>query len=146
MKSQQKLSIFSSKTDGKLPLPLFSCKVQAGFPSPAEDHIEKKLDLNEHLIKHPSATFFVRVDGQSMKNSGINSGDILIVDRAITPRSGQVVVAILDGEFTVKRIKIMGKTIHLIPENPDYPFIEITPEIDFQVWGVVTYTIHSCML
>ncbi|QVL58388.1 MAG: translesion error-prone DNA polymerase V autoproteolytic subunit [Simkaniaceae bacterium] len=145
MNKNFKLTICKSDNLKEIKLPLFSNKVRAGFPSPAEDHIEQKLDLNQFLIKHPAATFFVRVDGDSMKNGGISDGDILIVDRAITPQNGQIILAILNGEFTVKRIKKQGKRLFLIPENPEFPFMEITEEVDFQVWGVVTYTIHSCM-
>ncbi|MEO8399706.1 MAG: translesion error-prone DNA polymerase V autoproteolytic subunit [Ignavibacteriaceae bacterium] len=124
-------------------LPLFSSSVSAGFRSPAEDYIEKKLDLNELLIKHPSATFFVRVDGNSMINAGINSGDILIVDRALEPTNNKVVVAVVNGEFTVKRIKKNKEKIFLFPDNPDYPLIEVTLEMDFSIWGVVSYVIHD---
>ena len=127
-----------------LELPLFCTPVKAGFPSPADDHIEQKLDLNQFLIKHPAATFFVRVDGNSMKGAGIHDRDILIVDRALSPKSGQIVVAILNGEFTVKRVKIEGRKLLLIPENPHFPLMEITEDIDFQIWGVVTYNIHAC--
>lgn len=145
MNKNLKLTIYKPNKLKRIELPLFSNKVRAGFPSPAEDHIEQKLDLNQFLIKHPAATFFVRVEGDSMKNAGISNGDILIVDRAITPQSGQIIVAILNGEFTVKRVKKQGKRLFLIPENPEFPLMEVTEEVDFQVWGVVTHTIHSCM-
>lgn len=123
--------------------PLFTSCVEAGFPSPADDYIENNLDLNEYLVKHPSATFFVRVQGNSMQNAGIFSGDILIVDRSVSPAHRKIIVAILNGEFTVKRMLIEGKKIILSPENPSYPSIEVNPESEFQVWGVVTYVIHS---
>lgn len=145
MNKNLKLTIYKPNNLNEIELPLFSNKVRAGFPSPAEDHIDQKLDLNQFLIKHPAATFFVRVEGDSMKNAGISNGDILIVDRAITPQSGQIIVAILNGEFTVKRVKKQGQHLLLIPENPEFPLMEVTEESDFQVWGVVTYTIHSCM-
>lgn len=144
MSNNFKLTIHPPETDKSLRLPLFSNKVRAGFPSPAEDHLEQKLDLNQFLIKHPAATFFVRVEGDSMKNGGISHGDLLIVDRAITPQNGQIIVAVLNGEFTLKRIKKEGNRLFLKPENPFFPLIEVTEEMDFQVWGVVTYTIHSC--
>jgi DNA polymerase V len=123
--------------------PLFLHPVQAGFPSPAEDYIEKKLDLNEHLIQHPAATFFVRVEGDSMIGAGIHKGDILIVDRSLDALSGRIVIAVLNGEFTVKRLKKEGEILYLIPENPKFPTLEIKPEWDFQIWGVVTYVIHN---
>ena len=126
-----------------LPLPLFLTKVNAGFPSPADDYIEKQLDLNDLFIKHPAATFFVKVEGESMCNADIHTGDILIVDRALEPSDGKIVVAVLNGEFTVKRIRIKSsKKVILEAENADYPSIEISQNIDFQVWGVVTYVIH----
>lgn len=126
--------------------PIFSSKVPAGFPSPADDYIEQKLDLNEHLVTHPAATFFVRVEGHSMKDAGINSGDILVVDRSVKPIHGKVVVAILHGEFTVKRLSMTEDTpptITLIAENDDYPDIPITEEMEFSIWGVVTSVIHN---
>jgi len=132
---------FDSAT--KQELPLYLSKVLAGFPSPADDYLDKKLDLNEYLIKHPSATFFVKVEGESMVGAGINSGDILIVDRSQEARSGKVVVAILNGEFTVKRVVRRRGKLYLLPENSHYQEIEITLDIDFEVWGVVIHVIHS---
>lgn len=123
--------------------PLFVVRVPAGFPSPADDYIENTLDLNDFLIEHPAATFFVRVAGDSMTGAGINSGDILIVDRALTPRSGSIVVAILNGEFTVKRLSCVNGKIFLLPENPAYDPIEITEGSGFEVWGVVAHVIHT---
>ena len=126
-----------------LKLPLFISKMIAGFPSPADDYIEAKLDFNEFLVKHPSATFCVKVTGDSMKNAGINSGDILVVDRAITQTDNKIIVAILNGEFTVKRMSRIRNRLYLIPENSNYEPIEIKEEMDFQVWGVVTHVIHN---
>ncbi|MCK4839438.1 MAG: translesion error-prone DNA polymerase V autoproteolytic subunit [Desulfobulbaceae bacterium] len=123
--------------------PFYSCGVSAGFPSPAEDYIEQLLDLNELLIKKPSATFFVRVNGESMTGAGINHNDILIVDRSLEPVSGKIVIAIIDGEFTVKRMLRDDYSCRLVAENPDYPPIEITEESSCEVWGVVTSSIHQ---
>lgn len=123
--------------------PLFSCGVSAGFPSPAEDYIERQLDLNELLIQKPSATFFVRVNGDSMTGAGINHNDILVVDRSLDPVSGKIVIAIIDGEFTVKRMIRDDYSCKLVAENPDYPPIEITEESSCEVWGVVTSSIHQ---
>jgi len=117
--------------------------VAAGFPSPADDFLEDKLDLNEKLIKHPAATFFVRVSGNSMVKAGINSGDLLIVDRSLEPRTGNIIVAILNGDFTVKRISKRGQRLFLVPENSNYNPIEITDDSNFQVWGVVTNVIRN---
>lgn len=124
------------------PLSLFSSAVQAGFPSPAEDYIEKKLDLNELIIKHPAATFFVKVEGESMRNAGILSGDMLVVDRSLQPAHGKIVVAVVNGEFTVKRILFHKDRVQLRAENENFPSIEIERDSDFQIWGVVTYVIH----
>jgi DNA polymerase V len=135
--------IFRPHTYSKIKLPLFYPRIKAGFPSPADDYIEKKLDLNEHLISHPSATFFVRVKGDSMINAGIFSGDILIVDRSIEARNNKIVVAVVNSEFTVKRFRKQSGKVTLIPENPNYPPIEITEASEFEVWGVVVHVIHS---
>jgi len=123
--------------------PYFEGKVPAGFPSPAADYEENQLDLNKHLIKNPAATFFVRVSGDSMTGAGINDGDLLIVDRSLDPKNKNVVIAVIDGELTVKRIRIRRKKIYLEPENENYSTQEISQESDFQVWGVVTNVIHS---
>lgn len=137
------LKIFQTEIEPNLPLPLFSSSVKAGFPSPAEDHIEEKLDLNRLMIEHPAATFFLRVEGESMENANIHPGDILVVDRALTPQNGLIIVAVLNGEFTVKRLKKKGNRLYLLPENPTFPEIEITAETEFQIWGVVTFIIHK---
>ena len=127
----------------KLELPLFSSPVSAGFPSPAEDYSDKKLDLNEYLIQHPAATFFVRVEGDSMIEAGIFPGDLLIVDRYPIPKSGQVVLAVVDGEFTVKRYERRGKKVRLIPANPKYMPIEFVDGQELIIWGVVTRVLHD---
>ena len=127
----------------KLEIPLFQSTVNAGFPSPAEDYVERPLDLNEKLIKRPAATFFVRAAGDSMTGAGILSGDILVVDRAAEPASGKIVIAALQGEFTVKRLKIAKDKITLMPENPNYEPLEISPDIDMEIWGVVTAVVRE---
>jgi DNA polymerase V len=138
------IHIFKAARDvPPLPLPIFLAQVQAGFPSPAENDMEKAIDLNELLIEHPAATFFVRVAGDSMQNAGIFSGDVLIVDRSVEPSENAIVVAVVDGEFTVKRLLKKEGRIYLVPENPSYPILEVAPESDFQVWGVVQYVIHK---
>lgn len=123
--------------------PLYCDLIKAGFPSPAGDYSDSSLDFNEYLVKNRAATFIVRVQGDSMIGAGINTGDLLVVDRSIKPVPGRIVVAIVDGEFTVKRLILEMGRYSLAPENPDYPVIEITGETDFQVWGVVTHAIHS---
>lgn len=124
-------------------LPFFDILLPAGFPSPADDPMEQQLDLHTLLVKHPAATFFIKIEGDSMINAGMFSGDILIVDRSLTPKSGSIIVALINGEFTVKRLKLEGKKVYLLPENPLYKPFEILEGTDFQVWGVVTYVIHS---
>ena len=136
--------IYKYKKGKEVKLPLFISKVPAGFPSPAEDYIEKYLDLNELLIKHPSATFFVKVSGNSMINAGIYDGDILIVDRALEPQNNDIVIAVIDGELTVKRLIIKNKKIYLYPQNSNYKPIEVgSEESNFIIWGVATYVIHK---
>ena len=127
----------------KLPIPYYSGKVQAGFPSPAEDHLEKSLDLNEHLVTNPAATFFVRAQGDSMRDAGIASGDILVVDRSVEPKDRQIVVAMLDGDFTVKRLTRKQGKVFLEAENQAYPPIEISENQELVIWGAVTFVIHQ---
>jgi len=123
--------------------PLYSNKVSAGFPSPADSDIECSLDLNTHLIQHPAATFFLRVSGDSMQNAGIQSGDLLIVDKSLEPSDGKIVIAALDGELTVKRLVKRGGCVQLVPENDRYPIIEVNDRQDLLIWGVVTHVIHQ---
>ena len=137
------VEIFKAGTTVQRQLPLYLSRIKAGFPSPAEDYLDKKLDLNEHLIKHPASTFFVKVKGDSMVGAGINSGDILIVDRSLEPEDKRIVVAVVNGDFTVKRICKDGTRLFLVAENPKYSLIEIKDGMDFEVWGVVVHVIHS---
>lgn len=124
-------------------LPFYQHTISAGFPSPAEDDIAERLDLNELLIKHPAATFFLRVSGSSMIKAGIHHNDILIVDRSLEPGNGKIVIASLNGELTVKRLRYEGKKIQLVAENDSYPAIDITEDIDLRFWGVVINVIHA---
>ena len=124
-------------------LPLFLARVSAGFPSPADDYLEDRLDLNRHLVKHPAATFFVRASGDSMIGAGIHSGDILVVDRSLEPGNNNVVIAVINGELTVKRIMKTGGKLLLVPDNSRYRPIEIRDGMEFEVWGVVTSVIHT---
>ena len=135
--------IFKPDETSSVRCPFFMSAVEAGFPSPAEDYVEGSLDLNKHLIKHPAATFFVKVSGDSMINACMYPGDILIVDRSIEAVDKKIVIAVLDGEFTVKRLRCRGNLFFLEPENEDYPPIKITEEMAFEVWGVVTNVIHK---
>ena len=133
---------FCQETE-RLEIPLLAASIAAGFPSSAENFIDKSLDLNELVVKHPSATFFVRVKGSSMAKAGIQSDDILVVDRALSVTNNKVVIARINDELTVKRIKLEGEKLFLMPDNDDYKPIEITEAVDFEVWGVVTFVIHQ---
>jgi DNA polymerase V len=137
------LDFYSLATTVDIKVPLYASAVSAGFPSPADDYLELSLDLNKYLIKHPAATFYVRVKGDSMINAGIHDGDLLIVDKSVEPENDDVVVCVINGEFTVKRLKKVNGEIYLIPENSHYQAVKISENMDFQVWGVVTYTIHQ---
>lgn len=143
IKYTENLTFYTADNSEKNEIPYYLSGVSAGFPSPAEDYVDLKLDLNQHLIKHPAATFYVRVSGNSMIDANIHDGDLLIVDRALEPANNCIAVCVIDGDFTVKRIQITNKTIYLLPENPDYPPIEVTESNDFEVWGVVSYVIHK---
>src|SRR6056300_150258 len=136
-------NVLSFIKNNDLSLPIYSNKVPAGFPSPADDHIEGKLDLNTHLIKHPSATFFVKATGDSMIGAGIHEGDILVVDRSLEPRNGKIIIAAVDGSLTVKRLVKNGKSTMLSPENNKYEPIKLTENNDIIIWGVVTNVIHK---
>lgn len=124
-------------------LPLFASKVSAGFPSPAEDYIAERLDLNEYLVKHPAATFLVRATGNSMIQAGIHDNDILIVDRSLPPVHGKIVIVAIDGQLTVKRLHKKNDHFILLAENPDYPPIEVKESQDTFIWGVVIQVLHA---
>lgn len=128
--------------NGMYRLPFYQTPIAAGFPSPAEDDIANTLDLNELLIKHPAATFFLRVAGSSMINAGIHHDDILVVDRSLEPTHGKIVIASINGELTVKRLFREDNKVLLIAENDAYPPIEITEEVELRIWGIVTNVIH----
>lgn len=123
--------------------PLISSKVSCGFPSPADDYCEETLNLNDLLIEHPSATFFLRAKGDSMLGAGIHNNDLLIVDRSIPPKNNHVVIAAIDGELTAKRLKTQGKRVFLMAENPNFPPIELKKDNHVHFWGVVSSVIHK---
>jgi DNA polymerase V len=143
--SQQHNSVFLPKPQPTvIPLPLYIGKVAAGFPSPADDYIEKNLDLNELLVQKPAATFFVKAQGESMLGAGIHPNDILVVDRSIEPADGKVVIAALNGELTVKRLSKTAEGIwYLKAENPQFPDILLNDGLELVIWGVVTNVIHN---
>ncbi len=139
----QPLTFFNPKatdSDGAI---FFDTGISAGFPSPADDFRETRISLDEELIKNKEATFFAKVSGQSMIDAGINDKDLLVIDRSIEPTNNKIAVCFIDGEFTVKRLRVDGSKVWLKPENPDYPIIEITEENNFLIWGIVTNVIKS---
>jgi len=141
--SNSKLTIYPVSTSTELNLPIVTSGISAGFPSPAMDFIDVSIDLNKHLIKHPSSTFYGRVKGHSMKDASIYDGDLLIIDKSLHPKNNQIAVCFIDGDFTIKRISVNDGHCWLLPENKDYKPIKITEDNDFQIWGVVTYVIKS---
>lgn len=124
-------------------IPLFSQSVRAGFPSPAADYAESGLDFNELLINNAATTFVVRAEGESMLGAGIFPGDFLVVDRSLVARKEDIVIAALDGEFTVKRLKHRDGRFILAPENPAYPVIRVDEASELSIWGVVTFVLHG---
>ena len=127
----------------KILLPLITECIPAGFPSPAENYIDTSIDLNEELIRNPSSTFFLRVQGESMSNAGILDGDLLIVDRSINPQPGHIVVAALNGSFTLKRLTYHKNVPYLEAEHPNYSALDLRHYESVQIWGVAIYSIHS---
>ena len=130
-------------TTKRLRIPLLNDSVSAGFPSPADDYTEENIDLNEYLISNPFSTFFLRVKGESMINAGIKDKDLIIVDKSLIAKPGNIVIAMIDGEFTIKRLSIKNDELYLKAENHNYPDFRFKNHIDVQIWGVVIYSIHS---
>ena len=130
-------------TAKRVRIPLLNDSVSAGFPSPADDYTEENIDLNEHLISNPFSTFFLRVKGDSMINAGIKDKDLIIVDKSLMAKPGNIVIAMIDGEFTMKRLSIKNNELYLKAENHNYPDFSFKNHIDVQIWGVVIYSIHS---
>ena len=133
----------SDSTFEKVKIPLLSDSISAGFPSPADDYTEENIDLNEHLISNPFSTFSLRVKGDSMINSGIKDKDLIIVDKSLTAKPGNIIIAMIDGEFTIKKLSIKNNELYLKAENHNYPDFSFNDHIDIQIWGVVIYSIHS---
>jgi len=136
-------SIFKPERKTKVSLPLYLNPVAAGLPAPTEDYVDDNIDLNRHLVKHPETTYLVRVVGESMIDAGIHPNDMLIVDRSIEVTNGQVVIAVVNGELTVKRIRRVRDKLWLMPENEAFKPIEIDEHTDLHIWGVVTNVIHA---
>lgn len=143
-KKKKAITIYKVKIGNELKLPYVEMGVKAGFPSPAQDYVDYVgIDLNKELIRHPSSTFFARVDGDSMIGAGIDDGDILIIDRELEAVNGNIVLCFIDNEFTVKTLEKKGDDIYLNPANINYKPIKVTSENDFMIWGVVTYSIKK---
>jgi DNA polymerase V len=139
----KELEIYSAETETDLELPMLPFQISAGFPSPALDFVDLSIDLNKQLIEHPSATYYGRVKGESMKNAGINDGDLLVIDKSIEPIDGKIAVCYFDGEFTLKRIKIKKDGLWLMPENEEYKPIKIEEGNSLTIWGIITYIIKK---
>ena len=142
-KNTQNLTFFTPEIFDDTGALFFDTGISAGFPSPAEDFKQQRLSLDQVLIKNRLSTFFARVSGQSMINAGIDDSDLLVIDRSLEPENNKIAVCFLDGEFTVKRLKVDNAGVWLQPENPDYPIIKITEENDFVIWGIVTNVIKK---
>lgn len=135
------IEIHKIDISSSLPLQYADEGIKAGFPSPAQDYMEQAIDLNRELIKHPASTFYGRVVGNSMIDEGIEEGDILVIDKSLELIDDDLAVCFIDGEFTVKRVRLETDSAWLVPSNPDYPLIKVTKDNDFIVWGIVTFTI-----
>lgn len=140
-KAFRQLEIYPADTSKILEIP-FVGDIKAGFPSPAEDFAASAIDLNKYIVKHPSATFFARVNGDSM-NSDFSEGDLLVIDKSLDPVDGRIAVCFIDGEFTVKRIKIEKDKCLLIPSNSNFPILEVNENNNFMIWGIVSYVIKK---
>ena len=143
IKKETSLTFYRPDFESDIKLPFIKEGVSAGFPSPATDFMENDIDLNKELSKNPLATFYIKVNGDSMINAGINNNDILIVDRSLEPQNNKIAVCFIDGEFTVKRISIEKECIYLMPENEKYQPIKVTNVNELIIWGIVTYVIKN---
>ncbi len=141
--SGKELDIYSSSTDTELKLPMMPTGISAGFPSPAMDFIDLSIDLNKHLVKHPSSTFYGRVNGNSMKDLGIHDNDLLVIDRSLEPQNGKIAVCSIDGDFTLKKIQVEKDCVMLMPANEKYKPIKVTADNELIIWGIVTHVIKS---
>lgn len=139
----QKIQFFIPDLENQLELPYISSGIKAGFPSPAADFDESKISLDNVLVKNKEATFYAKARGNSMNGAGIDDGDILVIDRSLEPKNNKIAVCFIDGEFTVKRIKLENEEVYLMPENSNYKPIKISEENELIIWGIVTYVIKS---
>lgn len=139
------IDFFVPCTSTALQLPLVQEGISAGFPSPANDFLDISIDLNKEFVRHPSTTFYGRVRGDSMINAGLSDGDLLIIDKSLEPSNGKIAVCFIDGEFTVKRVKINENRLWLVAENQKYTPIEVTEDNEFMIWGIVTTVIKNVL-
>lgn len=137
------LQFYAPEDSSPLEIVLAQTGISAGFPSPADDFKEFKISLDKTLVKNKEATFYAKVSGQSMVGAGIDDGDLLVVDKSLDPKNNNIAVCFIDGEFTVKRLKVSGSDVYLQPENPSFKAIKVTDESNFQVWGIVTHVIKK---
>lgn len=140
---KKQIAIHKIDTSSSLPLQFADEGIKAGFPSPAQDYLEQAIDLNKELIRHPASTFYGRVVGDSMRDEGIEEGDILVIDKSLELLNDDLAVCYIDGEFTVKRVRLEPDAAWLVPSNSNYPPIKVTKDNEFMVWGIVTYTIKK---
>lgn len=140
---KKQIEIHNIDISSSLPLQFADEGIKAGFPSPAQDYLEQAIDLNKELIKHPASTFYGRVVGNSMIGEGIEEGDILVIDKSLELDDDDLAVCYIDGEFTVKRVRLETDAAWLVPSNPDYPLIKVTRDNNFMIWGIVTFTIKK---
>lgn len=137
------LIICNADIESAMDLPFAEGGVRAGFPSPAQDYMENSIDLNRDLVAHPESTFYARVAGDSMIDAGLEEGDILVIDKSLEAKDGDVVVCVIDGEFTVKTLETAPDCIRLHPANSAYPTLTVTESEGFEVWGIVTFVIKK---
>ena len=145
IKNSDKLDFYSVDETAFEKIQLFEGSVQAGTPTSTDNQLDLDLDLHDHLVKNPSTTFCVKAIGESMKDAGIQSGDVMIVDKSLEPQNRSIVIAVIDGEFTVKRVNVNERELYLMPENSNFSPIKITHDMNFQIWGVVTFIIHKAV-
>lgn len=143
MTNNKNLTIFRADTTEGLPLPYAEGGIKAGFPSPAQDYLDLAIDLNKELVRHPASTFYGRVSGESMIDAGLHDGDIVVIDKSITPYDGAMAVCFIDGEFTIKYIELHPDYIMLVPANKTFEPIKVTSDNDFIIWGIVTASVHQ---
>ncbi|MDO6739256.1 LexA family transcriptional regulator [Wenyingzhuangia sp. 2_MG-2023] len=137
------LTFYKYESEGFIELPFIEEGIKAGFPSPAADFEGKRISLDKELIKNETATFFARVDGDSMINAGMSDGDLLVIDRSLEPQSNKIAVCMLDGEFTVKRLRVTREAVYLVPENKSFSEIKVEDDQELVIWGIVTYVIKK---